>query len=444
MLIKKILIQVLIFLSLIIPYSSVAYSGTVISASCSYSDVQSAINSANSGDTVYVPECTASWSKGITINKGITLQGAGVEKTIIKYTGLGKEAIINYNPSIPFNNEYFRLTGFSIDCNNISETVGILIKNTSNEYIITNIRVDHNRIVKAGSYAAKFLGMIYGLFDNNELEGNYIDFNILGNDKYSWNDPLKIGSSRYLYIESNKITNTREMIILSGWGARWVFRYNTVDLSEIGYNVIDAHGNLVVSYPECNWENDIRGVVGHEIYENIFTNLNRVSRLHDHRGGTGIIFNNIVTGMIYGGNSTIVIREEDNNSGIGACYPVKNTYPGYDPVKDTYIWNNTLNGIPYYIYNEDSDFMIIEKRDYWSDTQAGTPNPTNYWIKGSSSNRGSFCENGNIYWETDKKRLYKCIGENNWTLIYMPYTYPHPLSLSQSAPSPPKNLKISN
>jgi len=58
-----------------------AQASTIKAASCSQSDVQTAINSASTGDIVIVPgPCTAAWSSTVTIpsTKGITVQASGV------------------------------------------------------------------------------------------------------------------------------------------------------------------------------------------------------------------------------------------------------------------------------------------------------------------------------------------------------------------------------
>jgi hypothetical protein len=58
---------------------SSAGAATRNAASCSASAVQSAINAANTGDTVTIPAGTCSWTSGVSIpsSKGITVQGAG-------------------------------------------------------------------------------------------------------------------------------------------------------------------------------------------------------------------------------------------------------------------------------------------------------------------------------------------------------------------------------
>lgn len=38
--------------------------------------------------------------------------------------------------------------------------------------------------------------------------------------------------------------------------------------------------------------------------------------------------------------------------------------------------------------------------------------------------------------------LYKCTDANTWTLYYTPYTYPHPLTQTQTAPAAPINLRV--
>src|ERR1700720_710080 len=58
--------------------------GAVINArSASLADVNSAVASASDGDTVAVPAGSASWTSTLSVTKGITLQGAGSDTTVI-------------------------------------------------------------------------------------------------------------------------------------------------------------------------------------------------------------------------------------------------------------------------------------------------------------------------------------------------------------------------
>ncbi|MEN6321070.1 MAG: hypothetical protein ABFD82_20245, partial [Syntrophaceae bacterium] len=56
-------------------------------ADCSNTEIQACINGATSGDTVYVPAGTCTWTGAVTIpeTKTIKLIGAGSSSTIISY-----------------------------------------------------------------------------------------------------------------------------------------------------------------------------------------------------------------------------------------------------------------------------------------------------------------------------------------------------------------------
>src|SRR6266403_1351347 len=63
--------------------SSRLEAATINAKSVSFTDVASAITLAKEGDLVVVPAGTASWTSTLTITKGITLQGAGNNTTVI-------------------------------------------------------------------------------------------------------------------------------------------------------------------------------------------------------------------------------------------------------------------------------------------------------------------------------------------------------------------------
>lgn len=57
--------------------SASAPANTHTAASCSHADVQAAVDAASAGDIVRLPAGSAAWSGGLSISKGIRLQGAG-------------------------------------------------------------------------------------------------------------------------------------------------------------------------------------------------------------------------------------------------------------------------------------------------------------------------------------------------------------------------------
>src|SRR5689334_944267 len=58
-------------------------SATWTAAGVDRTSVASALTSASSGDTVIIPAGSATWSSGITITKGVTINGAGTNSTQI-------------------------------------------------------------------------------------------------------------------------------------------------------------------------------------------------------------------------------------------------------------------------------------------------------------------------------------------------------------------------
>ncbi len=393
--------------------------------SCSYDDVKYAIEDIAEGGTVYVPSGDAIWTSRINITKGVRLIGAGMDKTTIingiENTSSG-DFLIRLNPSAA-NNPFIEITGFTFDANSEGACIEIVCKDDN--YAFTNFRIHDNKFKNTlddgSSYMCiKVKDNCFGLIDNNMFVNNQRDFKIYGNDQNSWDKYPgleNLGTSNYLYIEKNTSAGCNEYILSSGEGARWVYRYNNVDLN--GCGSLDAHGNTL---------ND--GVVAHEIYENTFT-ATKDRKIHDLRGGTGIVFNNKCN--LPANRGIIQIREED-------CYQYKTDcdYPGEDPIAHTYLWNNmnTSSNNLIQLWERDSigPNMIEEDRDYWSDMahSMGGEDSCNFTYD-VAAKRPATCYDDDCYWETDNKKLYRCNGTNNWILVYEPYKYPHPLSTGSSS-----------
>ena len=80
--------SLLIVLALLILLVIAAPSNAQVNAlTCNSNDVQNAINTATAGQTVNVPAGNCSWGlNGVTLNKAITLNGAGQGATNITLT----------------------------------------------------------------------------------------------------------------------------------------------------------------------------------------------------------------------------------------------------------------------------------------------------------------------------------------------------------------------
>jgi len=88
------------FMIMVVFIISIAYSKIIRLESCSHSEVLEAYIRCNDGDTIKIPEDTVVWKDALNLNKGITLMGAGINKTWIKWGGGDGKAIF-INPSNP-------------------------------------------------------------------------------------------------------------------------------------------------------------------------------------------------------------------------------------------------------------------------------------------------------------------------------------------------------
>ena len=73
-----------LFVLLFLLYVNNSAAKNIDAASCSRQDVQSAIDAASDGDVVIIPPGSCTWNTAVTFsNKAITVQGAGIDQTII-------------------------------------------------------------------------------------------------------------------------------------------------------------------------------------------------------------------------------------------------------------------------------------------------------------------------------------------------------------------------
>jgi len=304
----KIILVFLIILSGILGLVKTSLAATIQANSCSQEDVQAAINSANDGDTVLIPEGNCIWTKPVTIgrivswipmtyeSKQITIQGAGIDKTIIIDEMPKTDANGTLFSVITQEGKSFRLTGFTFrgSLNNAEWYTTIGINGTSKNWRVDHLKFDH-------VYSRPFFiyGDTYGVIDHCEyITHNWVQFIMIshggwGGKSYgdgSWSSPLSLGTEKAIYLEDNIFTwdaetNAVEPVDCYG-GGRFVFRYNTLNNFPIGGN----HGT--------ESSGRIRSCFSYEIYNNNLTRPVTPSQwtIFFNRGGTGVLFNNIATG----------------------------------------------------------------------------------------------------------------------------------------------------
>jgi len=278
-------------------------AATIAAASCSPAAVQAAVNSAVDGDTIQVPAGTCSWTTQVTVSKGITLQGAGIEQTVLLDSMPGGAyarfpMLVMSTPNVGQN---WRLTGITFGP---GTTAGV---NANGIIVVAGrshaFRIDHIRMAP-GMNTIKFIvydGDLWGVVDHNQFEttGGVIVHTIdhsswqgVGTDgDNSWAQPVNWGSQEFIFIEDNVFVSTSSLtgVTDSNQAGRFVFRNNTLTNSSIETHGTESGGR----------HRSVRAV---EVYGNKFTNTStsgQYTAVH-LRGGSGVIFNNTILSGWFG------------------------------------------------------------------------------------------------------------------------------------------------
>jgi len=428
-----------LFILLCLLYSGSLYAACTggVADTCSLTDVQECYTEASEGDTITIPAGTCTWSSQLSISKSIKIQGAtacsstgtpGAADYVITcddatlITGSGSNRLISISV---VGDKSIDISGLTLDGNNNS-TYNIYVANSSTTPL-RNLRLHGNEFRDCNNINIGTDGEVFALVDHNKFNDNLYDFKFLANNATSWlNFPgiESVGSNNYFYMEDNYSIGMYGIIISSGEGARWVYRYNTVDGAATGPGdkFFDAHGDT-----------RNRGVVAFEIYENTI-NHSQTRISIDYRGGTGIIFNNTEDG-----NNSFTFREE--KAGCNACadgYPYCSDSDCQPPdpmigcgdsINNGYVWNNIDSIGITDISESDAATCISENTSWFDDYGTGDTNFT------YGTTLPGTCTVNDAYYDTDAEHgsgydtgeLYRCTATNTWTWVYSPYKYPHDL-----------------
>lgn len=434
----------LALLLILIPATS--FAATHNAASCSRDDVNTAITAATAGDTVVIPVCEGTdgtWTSEITVGKKLYIMGASRTGTVITY-----------------NNGYiFNLGATDSQVSNLTTSGKIRVTGGTETRIhhVTFSSTGSNREAiwfASNSAAANQLSALVDHCEFNNarilIEGIYGT----GNYKVSnvWDNDLNLGSTdQYVYIEDNVFDYvTDNACIEAQHGGSYVARYNTA--TDCYFN---THGQQDLMY---------RGTRKWEFYRNTFVGTESAWRYPIRgRSGTGVAFDNTVSGT-WGGGTAILLDEPRASASTnpnGICNGANDVdgnedaygYPCRDQVgtggdvslwtalnehpaqtkTPAYAWSNTAN---FLVYGAASANVIVANRDFFNGT-AGFDGTAGVGV-GPLAARPETCTAGVAYWATDQGTwntkegedqgvLYKCTSTDTWEVYYTPYTYPHPL-----------------
>lgn len=470
-----------------------ATGATINAASCSYTDVNNAITAANPGDTVNVPAGTCTYPTNtantptVTINKAITVQGQTTCTGRASTLSCTDNTIITDNTGTGADEVPFAITASNARLSGITIIGGVtgdykfLIETAKN---ITGWRIDHSHLHPSISTVGGIQAMGFGLIDHNY----FTDANTLvagqgddsrdgtNNGDYNWSQPLNAGTGNELYEEDNEFANTSGTVLngIDNYdGAKWVFRFNDMQNTNIANHGLDSTSNG-------------RSTLLSEIYNNTFSNSGtHIDQFYVTRGGVTYIFGNNISAA--GGsydvftdlreyradsaftwgicNGSDIIDQNTTGQSGWACrdqvgrgpetapatdWPVNTSSPAFSEASfPHYSFNNTWKGAAPTVANTQTCnssgtcpiSQITVNRDYYvEDATHCVPGGgcTQGTASGTWANRPTTCTVGTGYWATDQGSwnisgsggqgvLYKCTSTNNWTLYYTPYTYPHPL-----------------
>jgi hypothetical protein len=410
------------------------WAATITAASCSRADVGIAVDRAANGDIVLVPAGSCTWPENLTItNKYLTLQGAGIDQTII-IDGVGKATYPNIPQVLVWVTNpggLTRLTGMTFQGGTITDIMAggmVVIRGTSHQF-----RLDHCKFVPTKTPALFFYDYVLGVNDHNLFDVSaakgiavYAHHNTWNrpNTNYgdaSWADYDSLGTERALFFEDNTFLNNQSAYwyyyAVDGWmGGRVVYRHNTFQATVWANHGTESGGRQ-------------RGQRQFEVYNNNFIwdmkagGANSFPSLIGSRGGVGVVFNNTAK-LTNGWTNTFFdvtnLRVDMPYSPWGQCGTSstwdENTSFGYrcidqvgtgmsdllsgdsptpvgflhNAVSPTYAWNNTINGVQQKIVSRRPNNVVLN-RDFFDAIKPG----------------------------------------------YTPYIYPHPLVSGSTSTNPP-------
>lgn len=467
------ILRAIIHLSILFLVPLVSSAATRTAASCSSADVAAAIAASSNGDTVIVPAGTCTWGSGgipLAVNKSITLQGNGIDSTIIN---LASNAPTYGTGTIAISAPNVTVKGFTINVPSGS-TTATAFSSSGNNFRITGNKYNGATGTCSG-YFLYFTG-IYGVVDSNQVVGS------TGNQELifgrgptdAWQSDHSMGGANNVFIEDNTFSNAGYLTDCNS-NSKCVVRYNTIT----SQSKIDGHG-------KCT-NTPARSVRHMEIYGNHWTQTGGYFTGIEVRGGTGRIFNNKSDNS--GGDTWLQVVDYATfqaicggyapNCGCPSDYPLADQIGvGKDPKSAAsepyYLWNNRIAGRNWVAIKGDSQLpgsackaddkcgslyttitQIQHNRDYYD--FAPTFNGTSGTGCGTVEARPATCTPGVAYWATNQScadltgqvgarpaspitgTLYTCSPERTWTPTYTPYTYPHPL---RGAVTPPGDFRM--
>ena len=201
------------------------------------------------------------WTSGVSINKGITVQGSGEDSTVI----VGDTGTIF---DVNLNGGHFRLTGIGFKGSASWAFITL-------DGIYTSLRCDHLKFDNIPGSRGIIVGYqqksgIKGLFDHLTVTSSLQKiFLAVYGDNNVWNLPDNYGNDNAIYVEDSAFTGITGVVpdILDGeHGARFVIRNNIITNFLIAYHdtgstpqsrgtrIVEVYNNeFICTLSDCGW-----------------------------------------------------------------------------------------------------------------------------------------------------------------------------------------------
>ena len=408
---------------------------------------------ATTGDTIIFPlNGSATWTSGTTIGKALTIYGQGTTLTSSGVLSTGFFRVTGFTST-----DLMRITGFIFNAVDFSSNHKCIRIDT---ITLTKLRIDHNTFHYG--YDQIDVGGSYGVIDNNYFYNSLKGINFTaGTDAQanaSW-ESMTAGTANALFIESNHFIDNADYPktwsqekIGTRAGGKLVVRYNDFNFDDKPAEHTNtttpfmAHGSAAGGVEYGYWQIGTgarRGQSVIEFYNNTMQGY-RIDYPYISRGSANLIYNNAIVGRVKNAPRDY-LREEERY--VTSNWPVSRTaWPAEDQVHNTFIWNNTYNGSPYFKQASHfaiggTDYIQID-RDFYLHAPCGGSDATDGYgntcthgketFTGANGATDTYPTDGNTY-PTLGTMTFTPTGDNAY-YEYTPYKYPHPLT-SLAAPS---------
>jgi hypothetical protein len=413
---------------------------TITAAGCSQAQVQSAIDSAKDGDTVQVPAGSATWTSEVTvIGKSIKLLGAGIGfSNITRNSAVGSVALDVELSST----QTFTLSGFTFSTIPSAQSGIIWVQSTNHtptsQFRITNCRINVAPSSPTVGYRGIGIAGTYGVIDHcyfrNASSGGQ-GVSMFGDNTWTetncptYSTPQSLGDTNAVVIEdcTFDFDSVADGAIDAYIGTKFVFRHNTVTNTIIGWHGADSGPRSCRSY---------------EIYNNTFGTTGAIASYTAirSRGGTGVVWDNTITGNY--SNFFILSHYRANPSYSSAVGALGSKVDGnfdatHYPLLDQTGRGSFQAGTPWPSLSSYTvaQYEVLDPMYQWGNNFKGSTSPTcNVALPDQSS---TYIKPNRDYYDNKPKPGY------------VPLKYPHPLvsasastSSQASGPNPPQGLRM--